>query len=511
MRRLNQLYDSIFNFFNDLKERPLNKWLAIWSLCFFILFLVGRMILVSSYSADIGGIENNVIYNVSKMLEGGSLYDNPESGNFNITQYSPIYYQALYGTCKLFDLNPLQHVHTMYHLGRALSLLFNLMGAFLLLRLLIKEFAVHKTVAIIAVSMYFLNLSQIHFAARPDGLFNLVFMGILYCVVVYLKREHLQYLILASVLVVLSIFIKQSGIQFVVLTPLFFLLIGRLKAALIGFGVMVVGSGLLFLLYQQLYGQNFLLNVFGGLHNGTSLARMYYVFSHFFQRHALIFIAGLFLSVQFFNRKQAKELRFLSFAITALFVFAFVTSSKVGSWVNYYNEFSITVILLSAVMIHQKTSETTDVNPTWKKAGVAFGLFLFVLIPYNFTHKIFEVHANHFGTTTKIYQQGYEAAAEVEYILQGEYYFLSFDPRIDCMLPLRSVVPNKDLVPAQSSFDYTELKDRFSRGEVRCIVTPNEMELPDDYMGISLKNYRIEYKNDNYSIYSFHSRLKGWF
>ncbi|MDB3907496.1 hypothetical protein OAK35_01625 [Crocinitomicaceae bacterium] len=509
MKRLEHFFDSLHAFFAGLHQRPLTKWLTVWGIAFFVLFLIVRIILVNSYAADIGGIENNVIYNVSKMLEGGALYEHPESGNFNITQYSPIYYQTLYGICKLSNLNSLQHVHTMYYLGRALSLLFNLMGGYFLLRLCIKEFSVHRNLALIAICLYFLNLSQIHFAARPDGLFNLIFIGILYCTLLYLKRDQLVYLIGASVLVAVSIFVKQNGIQFLILLPAFFLLTSRFKAAMISFGVMIIGSGLLFVLYQGVYGENFMLNVFGGLDNGTSLARMYYVFSHYFQRHSLIFIAGLLLSVQFFNRKQDAELRFISFALVGTFVFAFVTSSKVGSWVNYYNEFSIAVILLATVMISRKVAQEESKNSTWKKVGVVLVLFLSVLIPYNFTHKIFEVHANHFGTTTKAYEDGYEIATELEYILRDKYFFISFDPRIDCMLPERSVVPNKDLVPSQSSFDYAEVIKLQAHGQIRCIVIPNDIELPRDFMGFPLTDYGLDYENDSYSIYTL-GKEYGW-
>lgn len=500
MKPQNHFFDSVNGFFNTLIERPLTKWLSIWGLVFFVLFLIGRIVLVYSNAADIGGIENNVIYNVAKMLEGGALYENPESGNFNITQYAPIYYQVFYGLCNLFDLHPAQHLHTLYHIGRALSLLFNLMGGFLLLRLLMKEFSVQRHVAVITVCLYFLNLSQIHFAARPDGLFNLIFIGILYTIVLYLQQERLQHLIAASILVVFAMFVKQNGIQFLILIPMFLMLVARYKAALVSFIVMIGASGLLFYAYQNFYGEAFTKNVFGGLNNGTSLSRMYYVFSHYFQRHAFIFIAGLICSVPFFDRKQQSAVRFLSFALSGMFLFAFVTSSKAGSWVNYYNEFSIAVLLTSAVLIRNKMMDNSAAI-SWKKGGIVLALILFVLIPFNFTHKIFEVHANHFDTSVSIYKDGYEISKELDYRVQGQYYFISFDPRIDCILPSRSVIPNKDLVPSQSRFDYSELKTLQESGQIKCIITPRGMKLPYSYAGISLRDYVLAETNESYALY----------
>jgi hypothetical protein len=194
-----------------------------------------RLLLVYSYASDIGGVENNVIYSVAKVLAGGTLYDNPETNNFNITQYSPLYYYTVIITTKLLKLNPISDLHAIYIIGRYYSLLFNLISVYLIYRLLTKKFYVEKKLALIAGIIYFIHLTRIHFAARPDALFGLIFILIIFCFVKYFQENSKNKIVfvLGLLLIVISIYIKQTGIQFLVIIPAYFFFIKKFHSFLL--------------------------------------------------------------------------------------------------------------------------------------------------------------------------------------------------------------------------------------------------------------------------------------
>ena len=192
----------------------------------FLLFLLLRIFLIGSYDADIGGVENNVAYSISKMLCGDALYENPESGSFDITQYTPLYYYIATGISQLFYLNPLNDLHAIYAVGRSLSLCFNLFSVVVLFLMLNRQFKINKHLAIIAACTYFIHLTRIHFAARPDALFALLFLLMLVCFVFFFQQHKHKniYLIGGILIAVLSVFVKQTGIQYLVIIPAYFIL-----------------------------------------------------------------------------------------------------------------------------------------------------------------------------------------------------------------------------------------------------------------------------------------------
>ena len=286
------------------------KLIFNFSLIYAFLFLVFRTLLVFSYTPDLGGVESNVIYTVCKMLNGLRLYGDPEDLNFDITQYSPIYYYLHSGLCSLFSLKPLTDLHKIYILGRSLSLFFNLVGSAVIYHILYRLFAVSKRISFIAALIQFTYLTKLHFSSRPDGLFSLVYIAFLFLMIHYFKEERKNkkevYLYLACILAVISIFIKQNGIQLPILIAAYFIIYGGGRSAIKPVIVMTSVFSFIFFIFHDTYGSFFLKNIVGGLDNGISLARMYDVFSNFHLHGMLIFAAGIFLCHWIF-KKDAKQ------------------------------------------------------------------------------------------------------------------------------------------------------------------------------------------------------------
>ena len=103
--------------------------------CLLVYILYVRIRLIFSYSLDLEGGEFAFAHFVQVMLEGHRLYSNPNAYPYFVTMYGPIYPLLCYSICKLLNLNSLADLHTIYIVGRSLSL-----GAFVLILSVLYKF-----------------------------------------------------------------------------------------------------------------------------------------------------------------------------------------------------------------------------------------------------------------------------------------------------------------------------------------------------------------------------------
>ena len=160
-------------------------------------------------------------------------------------------------------------------------------------------------------------------------------------------------------------------------------------------GLLLVLTAIFYFLFRSFYGESFFSNVVGGLHNNTSIARIYDMFSFFFSKFQLVFVAGVLSAFLFFDKNKSMSLRFLSFTSSFIFLFAFVTSMKSGSWINYYNEFIIVVILLSAIALNTYYSKYLLEDRLHKAAAYTLALYLAIWLPNSVVQKVFHEHWEH--------------------------------------------------------------------------------------------------------------------
>lgn len=478
--------------------------LTLWfSIISFVSFLILRILLIFSYDSDLGGVENNVIYSICKVLDGGLLYDNPEIGNFNISQYSPLYYYFPIIVGKLFHLNPLNDLYTIYIVGRTFSLIFNLFGAWIIFKLLQQVFKVNNKISFIAVSVYFVQLTRIQFSARPDSLFNLFTIIVIFFLIKFLiaskNKSHFIYLLLALFFASLSVFVKQSGIQFLIIIPFFFLLAKQYKTFISSSSILFVFTSLIFLIFYGLYGHNLILNTVFGLNNGSSFTRLYDVYSHFFLKYQLFIVLGVFLSFYFLKSDNKIEFRFLGYITGALFLFALITSIKEGSWINYYNEFVVMVIISTAVVINKLSAIYDQYNAIIRNSAIIFCLYIIVLLPNIITHKLFHEHLGQIKMSQNEYDNRKRIAKILNDNLKQGQYFLAFDNQINAMLPLKCVVPNKDIVPLQSKFNYTNFDAAFNNKHIKYIVYPTDRPFMQ-FMGHQFSSLNQMYHDKDYVI-----------
>lgn len=478
-----------------MKRFVIKDGLTLVSLIAFFVFLFMRIALLFSTDADIGGIENNVIYSICKVLKGGSLYEDPENGNFNISQYSPLYYYWVAGLSQALNLDPLENLRAIYVLGRLSSLFFNLISLFVIFKILRGIFQVPVAIVFPALSFAFLQFSRMHFATRPDAMAALLFLITVYFLLKNVVQEKSQkaktkYVLIAMFFLVAGIFTKQSGIQLLFI-PLFFLFrkdIGVFLLSSIGLAAFFL-IGLLGFYFR--FGGAFFQNTIGGLDNGGGIAQSYNVFSNYFSLFQMVLILSLFFLLRPKSEPNDSLLPFLRVLLAFSLLFALFSSSKSGSWLNYYNEFNLAAVLFISVEVHRRSSKNFQQSYIGCLSAPFLKFYLMLLLPNLAVHRYFHEYSNQFSFDVSVFEKSRRLAIYLRENLDEKRYFVSFDPYLNAMIPLQAAIPNKDLLPPVSKFDYSRFSSAVKKGEVKAWVFPKR-EIKASFMGVDLRGYKSE-------------------
>ena len=474
-----------------------------------ISFLAARAVIMNSYHWDIGGIENSVVYSASKMLYGLPLYGDPESGNFDITQYAPVYYHCLVSIAKLAGLNPMDDLHRIFLLGRGLSLAFDLLGSWLIYRTLAIVFGVDRRLSATAAILSLLTLSDFHFAVRPDSLFSLFGTMVVYFLTVSLSaapgRRRTLFFALGMLAASLSVFVKQTGIQYVAFIPVFLLTRRMYRESILAVASISVATVSLFLIFRHLHGPFFLKNVIGGLDNGTSLMVLTDLLSAFLLQQQALFVAGAasVAATLAGGGKRTSE-RFIGMLANWLFVFAAVTSMKRGSWLNYYTDFLNCLIVITAVRIESVFKSEWSGKPSLGFTGRVGALFLIIfsvsLSLQNLGPKLKQHAPKTMGPYRSKVSEKRKAVAFLRAHLREGEYFLGFDRHVELMLADRAVMPNKEIIPTQVTYRYDGFYKALEDGTIRYVVV-NRSTPREDFMEIDYSGFAKIYEDGSYMIF----------
>src|SRR5687767_7872142 len=105
--------------------------LILLSCIAFLAFFAYRVSLLFLPTPDLGGVENNVIYFIQRLITGESLYSNPSNPPYAIAQYGPIYYYVCAAIAKIFGVGA-DDVLNVFISSRVLSLICNVLYCFAL-------------------------------------------------------------------------------------------------------------------------------------------------------------------------------------------------------------------------------------------------------------------------------------------------------------------------------------------------------------------------------------------
>ncbi len=345
-----------------------------------------RFHLVFAFIPEIGGIESNVIYSLQRFLAGYSLYADPSQAPYSITQYTPLYYYLCWIVGRIALIDP-DNVHHVYILSRSVSLILNLLFSAAVFLVVKRIFRVQRSVSFVALAYAFVFLDEESFS-RPDSLYNLlvvVTVGLFLASLMDERKLHAYYyLIGSSFLSVLTVFAKQSGIYLFVLL-LFFVVfyLNNRQWAVTALLTMALSFATLFALCCGGEVNVFVQNVVLGVSNGVDI-RLFVeriVIEHF-QKERFVNILGLFIGFYYLAKGANRASKFLGLAILSSFIFALLTSFKVGAAPNYFTEF-ITLTIIGLAIFIDYAGINTDTRES--QQGWASHLRIFLLIFIIFT------------------------------------------------------------------------------------------------------------------------------
>ncbi|WPP48043.1 hypothetical protein [Catalinimonas niigatensis] len=481
----------------------------------FLTVLILRIYLIFGYQSELGGVESNVIYTILRGVAGYDIYSNPEKPPFSITQYSPLYYYATIGICKVLQITSDQ-VHEVYVVSRSFSLLCNLIFAAICYWILGGVFRIKGILRWLAGIFSFAYL-EVESFSRPDSLYNLFVLLTIWIFLSFLqnkeKREGLYFFVVAASFSIVTLFVKQSGI-YLPLILLFYILffLPSWKHFLLAALVMATTGGLLLWITAGDGLSIFFQNVIGGVNNGISynwwVKRM--LINHL-QRENIFDILGLFLGLWYLVNTKIHEHRFLGLCALTMFLFANVTGIKIGSAPNYFTEFLATTFILISIFVHQNKGFVQQIPKIRNHCP------LLLLLTFIFTlglRTLFLVHT--YPKFSFITYQTYLANQEVANFLKEDglaaddlvfttthrYDFLNKLLFRNCAFPQKEIV----VVNPSGVFDYAAFYETIQSGKLKYFIMRQdglyeEPGVDENFLGVDFSSFQLVGVLQGYSIY----------
>lgn len=168
-------------------------------------------IYVTSSSITLPGQEQNVIFGVQTLLNGGDLYRDPQALPFVATQYTPFFHQLCFLICKLLGLGA-DDTRRIYIVGRLISAA-SIMGCGLvILRILSRHAALDITTRIGIAFLPPLILGSRGFAARPDALYLFFIMVAFSAALTYAAGLTRRSLLICVAALLAAFYTKQTAL-----------------------------------------------------------------------------------------------------------------------------------------------------------------------------------------------------------------------------------------------------------------------------------------------------------
>lgn len=120
-----------------------DRSITVVSFFLFLVYFIYRIILIFYQHPDAGGVEGNIIYFIQRLLDGLTIYTNPERAPYAIAQYSPLYYYLVAGASKLIGLTS-DDILSIYMVSRSISLFLNIIFIFIIYLTANRAFSVSK-------------------------------------------------------------------------------------------------------------------------------------------------------------------------------------------------------------------------------------------------------------------------------------------------------------------------------------------------------------------------------
>ena len=331
----------------QIKQEISSRWFKVIFALWIVILLTYRISICFSYLPELSNGESNNIWKAINVANGKPIYTNPEELPLEIFQYTPISQLPIIGIAKLLNKESVDYVYLVTAYGRLYELFANILLVILIYHISIKYLGNSKHTSITSALLILSLFTNPAFTVRPDATL-LLLLGI--TMWSYLKMEQsnqVKWTFITSFFIITCFYTKQDGI--LIAGPMAIRLIS-LKKWNQFFSLSFISVGLLIgsiAISPYVFGEHFFTCVFKGLKNTSSIKQIIGVFDRAYGFYMIHFVLGLIVSICFLIKNRKDTIAFFAIASIFYFFVAFATSSKSGSWVNYYTPY----IIFSTIVI----------------------------------------------------------------------------------------------------------------------------------------------------------------
>lgn len=485
---------------------PGNSFRYAWATAFAICagLLLYRILLIFSYNGELGGIDNNFVYDVIRSIAGQPIYTHPVEPPFAITLYSPLYFTICGGTGRLLHIDVNDPIH-VYQLCRTVSLVFDIITCIMLYKIARRRFGVAKELSLLAIAGFACILCLLGYTfSRCDSLLLSLYAATIYILTNRSPKNNLLHFCMLALFSVLCILAKQNGIIVPALVISWLIINDGWKKAF-QYLLLFICACLLIVLYYFIYPHLFE-NTVQSLRNRIDLSWFY---TDIFKRMmnslwVLPLYTGGILAIKQWIKPDSREYKSIAAVFIIQALFSIGTSLKWGSTAGYFNE----CLLLSFILIAAKTTACQQQPLLGYAQKIVAGMLpLFILL---FIHTVAEGYL-FFIQHRSLKKQAYEQQKQVRDYLQPQLHDRSVfnlananSDFFKTLLFKNIIVPNMDMVDCctlpDRTFDYSLLKQHLQNGQTRFIITYND-NLPEQVWGIPLRGFQKDTVINGYTIY----------
>lgn len=481
--------------------------LPVLAVICFVSYLAARIMILFYVIPDIGGIENSVVYFIQRVLDGQTIYTDPESPPYSIAQYPPLYFYLVAFCARIGGITADQ-VLDVFVANRLISLLLNLLYCYFVCRICVRIFSLPVSTGLLAALLCFIFLENPSFG-RPDSLAQALYFAALLPFYNWLQHGSRAQLVLCAFLCIISFFAKQSSFTLPLIIFLWLLIARRYNAL----GTFTL-SCLLFLAFILLACQftfgliPLFQNTVLGVNNGFSPSWVWeFIVRYFFAGTGMIFIVLALPAFYHARTDEKPEIRFTGFLLGALFVLTSIYAFKWGSWRSYYTEWWTVVILL-----------TTCFWQRWKihLAGIAPFLGTLLVVSILITKIIAGGQMNyaHIQALSEPVTPVYTEEKKIsDFILSDKDSKLKvfnhvFAPKsfLNNLMFRQALLPQSEIVfytlYHREIFDYSGFIEALRNGSVHYIVRRNNWQ-EARFLDKELIHYKLVHKIGAYEVYKF--------
>jgi hypothetical protein len=486
-----------------IKKVGQNKYLPILSILFLaLIWLVYRLTIALNQTPELMNGETNNIWNALKVISGKPIYSNPEAIPYEIFQYTPLSQIPIILLAwienKLFHTEDFVFTLTA---GRLLSIIYNLITAYLIYRILKNHLKTQTNLAILGSLIYICFLPHHFFAIRPDSLALLFTVSGLYFFTKAYFLQRNKSLVFSAIILAFSFFVKQDAFLISGAFGLILLFTKNFKGLFLFSLTLLCSLGILLLVAPLIFGPFFYKSIFGGVALSMKFEQFTYILTRYITFYYLLILligVSIFFIIKSKTNKETKYF-LLTSIIFSLFISSF-TTLKEGSHINYYALPTLFGTLIIIYSFNQKYLKENEKNK----------LVFYLFTPFLCLHFIFFQFFHYTSVNTKFNLSKTEHELflsenkmRINEIYQSELKVISFDQSAKLLIPDFILFPNSEFYGV-SKFSYTSFNNKNPNQKVEFIILPSDMTIPVDYLkqfNINYKDYSPWFKSNQIHIY----------